>query len=37
MSSSQLCSVITEITGIMDWIFDVRAAFERDMKQSVYV
>ena len=32
VSTSQLCLLIIVITGIMDWLFDVRAVFERDIK-----
>ena len=37
MSTSQLCLIITAITGIMEGIFDVGSASERDKAQGVGV
>lgn len=34
VSTSQLCLLIIVITGIIDWLFDVRAVFERDIKSE---
>lgn len=37
MNTSQFCIIITAVIGIIEWIFDVRTAFERDIKRCVAV